>query len=183
MNYTKHSTALVGSNVKIGDDTRIWAFVNIDDDVVIGQNCNVSDHCFIERGVKIGDNVTIKNGVSIFDGVVIEDDVFCGTNVVFINDRNPRSKNEDWILEKTSIKKGATLGSNATILCGIAIGSYALVAAGSVVVKDVLPFEIVAGNPAKKIGYACSCGKRLDESHQCSCGLSYQEGEQGLECK
>ena len=180
MRYSKHSTALVSDKAKIGEGTRIWAFVNIQEDAIVGSECNICDHCFLEKGSRIGNQVTIKNGVSIFDGVILEDNVFCGTNVVFVNDRNPRSKKENWILEKTMIKKGATIGSNATILCGITIGEYAFVGAGSVVTKDVLPFELVAGNPAKKIGYACFCGKKIDDFLKCSCGLVYRMAEKGL---
>ncbi|MDD3375018.1 MAG: acyltransferase [Candidatus Omnitrophica bacterium] len=181
MNYSKHPTALVNDKSQIGDRTRIWAFVNIQDGAIVGSDCNICDCCFLEKGAKLGNRVTIKNGVSIFDGVILEDDVFCGTNVVFVNDRNPRSKKEDWVLEKTIVKKGATIGSNATVLCGVTIGEYAFVGAGSIVTKDVLPFEMVVGNPARKIGYACCCGKRLEESLKCSCGLLYSIGEKGLE--
>ena len=180
MNYSKHPTALVSDKAQIGEGTRIWAFVNIGDNAIVGSECNICDHCFLEKGVRIGNQVTIKNGVSLFDGITLEDDVFCGTNVVFVNDRNPRSQKKDWVLEKTVVKKGATIGSNATILCGITIGEYAFVAAGSVVVKDVMPFEMVAGNPARKIGHACRCGKKVDESLKCSCGLTYSMTEKGL---
>jgi acetyltransferase-like isoleucine patch superfamily enzyme len=179
--YFKHSKALVGTKADIGDKTRVWAFVNVQDGAKIGKACNVADHCFIEKGVVIGDHVTIKNGVSLFDGIVLGDDVFCGTNVVFVNDRRPRSHRKDaWTLEKTIVKKGATLGSNATILCGITIHEYGFVGAGSVVTKDVLPYTIVVGNPARPGGYACRCGRKLDKKFSCVCGLSYRQSKKGL---
>lgn len=181
MNYFKHPTALVGPKASVGKKTRVWAFANIQDGAVVGSFCNVTDHCFIEKGVKIGDHVTIKNGVSLFEGVTLEDDVFCGTNVVFVNDRRPRSHRKDaWTLEKTLVKKGATIGSNATLLCGLTVGTYALIGAGSVVTRDVPAHAIVVGNPAKVIGFACACGRKLGKKLACSCGLSYRREKKGL---
>ena len=173
MKYFRHKTTLLGPRAKIGEKTKIWAFANIQDGAIIGKSCKVSDGCFIEKGVVIGDYVTLKNGVCLFEGITMEDGVFCGTHVTFINDRYPRS-HRPWVLEKTKIKKGATLGSNATILCGLTIGEYAVVGAGSVVTKDVAPYAVVAGNPARFKGYACQCGKKLSESLRCSCSLSYR---------
>lgn len=179
--YFKHPKALVGKKTEIGEKTRVWAFANVQDGAKIGSACNIADHCFIEKGVVIGDHVTVKNGVSIFEGIVLEDDVFCGTNVVFVNDRRPRSHRKDpWTLEKTTVKKGATLGSNATILCGITIGEYGFVGAGSVVTKDVAPYAIVAGNPARPVGYACQCGRKLNEKFCCYCGLTFRQTKKGL---
>lgn len=181
MKYFKHPKALVGKKAVIKEKTRIWAFVNVQDGARIGAHCNIADHCFIEKGVVIGDHVTVKNGVALFDGVKIEDNVFCGTNVVFINDRRPRSHRKDsWTLEPTTVKKGATIGSNATILCGLTIGMYAFIGAGSVVTKDVPAYALVAGNPAKIIGYACRCGRKLDKKFSCSCGLKYQRTKAGI---
>ena len=181
MKYFKHPKALVGKKAVIGDKTRIWAFANVQDGVRIGVHCNIADHCFIEKGVVIGNHVTVKNGVALFDGVKIEDDVFCGTNVVFINDRRPRSHRQDaWTLEPTIVQKGATIGSNSTILCGLTIGTYAFIGAGSVVIQDVPAYAVVVGNPAKIIGYACRCGRKLDEKFLCSCGLKYRKTTAGL---
>jgi len=181
MDYFKHKTALVGKRARIGKKTRIWAFTNIQDGVHIGACCNIADHCFIEKGVVVGNHVTVKNGVSIFEGVTFEDDVFCGTNVVFINDRRPRSHRKDpWTLEKTLVKKGATIGSNATILCGITIGAYAFIGAGSVVTKDVPDYAMVVGNPAKGAGFVCQCGRPLKQGIVCSCGLCYRRWKKGL---
>lgn len=171
----QHEKSLVGKKAQIGEKTRIWAFVNIQDGAVIGAGCNICDGCFIEKGAVIGNHVTLKNGIAVFDGIVLEDDVFCGANCAFINDRYPRSHRKDsWALEKTLVKKGATIGTNATILCGIVIGEYAVVGAGSVVTKDVAAHTIVVGNPAKVMGFACQCGRTLQDSLKCSCGLKYK---------
>lgn len=178
MGYFKHNQALVQEGARIGDGTRIWAFANIQAGAVIGEGCNVCDGSFIEKGAVIGSHVTIKHHVAVFDGVTIGDDVFVGSNVAFINDRYPRSHRADpWTLEKTVVKKGATLGSNSTILCGVTVGEYAVVGAGSVVTADVPPHRIVYGNPAESTGYACRCGRRLDERLQCPCGRRYTQEE------
>lgn len=180
MNYFRHTSALVSPKARIGEKTRVWAFVNIQDGVTIGKNCNICDHCFIEEGVTIGNNVTVKNGVSVFKGITLEDNVFCGANAAFINDRYPRSNQNGWRLEKTLVQKGATIGSNATILCGVTVGAYAIIGAGTVVTKDVKPHAIVVGNPAVFKGYACRCGKKLPPSFKCPCGLRYMRSRQGL---
>jgi len=171
----KHDQSLVHPQAKIGEGTRIWAFCNIQDGAEIGTHCNICDGCFIEKGAKIGNNVTLKNGVNVWDGVVLEDDVFCGSNATFINDRHPRSNRQDqWTLEKTVVCKGATVGSNATILCGVTVGECALIGAGSVVTKDVPPYTLVAGNPAVSKGFICHCGKKLDKDFSCDCGRKYR---------
>ena len=124
-------------SVNIGKNTNIWQFCVVLKGAAIGSNCNICSHCFIENDVKIGNNVTVKNGVSLYDGIVIEDDVFIGPNAVFCNDKYPKSKNKNFKLEPILIKKGASIGANATILPGVTIGEGALVGAGSVVTKDV----------------------------------------------
>ena len=183
-NYFQHEKALIGSTAQIGENTRIWAFANIQDGAVIGRGCNICDGCFVEKGAVIGDNVTLKNGVNIFEGIVLEDDVFCGPHAAFINDRYPRSFNKDtWVLEKTIVKKGATIGCNATVLCGMTIGRYAFIGAGSVVTKDVGDFHIVRGNPARFTGYVCRCGKKLNENLICSCGCEFTLSGDRLELK
>ena len=124
-------------SVNIGKNTNIWQFCVVLEGAVLGSNCNICSHCFIENDVKIGNNVTVKNGVSLYDGIVIEDDVFIGPNAVFCNDKYPKSKNKNFKLEPILIKKGASIGANATILPGVTVGEGALVGAGSVVTKDV----------------------------------------------
>lgn len=135
----------------IGKDTNVWQYVVILEKAVIGSNCNICSHCFIENDVTIGDRVTIKCGVQIWDGITIKDDVFIGPNVTFTNDNFPRSKKHKEP-ERTVIEKGASIGANATILCGITIGQNAMIAAGAVVTKDVPPNTLVMGNPAKVTG-------------------------------
>ncbi len=180
MGFFQHQQALVSSSAKIGSGSRIWAFVNIQDHVQMGEECNVCDGCFLEEGVRIGNHVTLKNGVYVFKGVSLEDDVFCGANTAFINDRYPRSHRKDpWTLEETVVKKGAALGCNSSILCGLTIGEHAFVGAGSVVTKDVAPHAIVCGNPAVFRGYACYCGRKLDDDLGCTCGLRFERMEDG----
>ena len=142
-----HAMADVQSNC-IGDGTNVWQFVVILKGAVIGQNCNICAQVFIENDVKIGDNVTIKCGVQLWDGITIENDVFIGPNVTFCNDKHPRSKSYPDAFMKTRVCEGASIGANATILPGLTIGKGAMVGAGSVVTKDVLPYTTVKGNPA-----------------------------------
>lgn len=131
--------------------TNIWQFCVIFPEAKIGENCNVCANTLIENDVIIGNNVTVKSGVQIYDGIIVEDNVFIGPNATFTNDLYPRSKNPNWELKRTIIKRGASIGANATILCGITIGEGAMIGAGSVVTKDVSPGELWVGNPAKFI--------------------------------
>ena len=147
-----HDQAICESKT-IGSGSRIWAFTHILPDAQIGSDCNICDHVFVENDVRIGSRVTVKCGVQIWDGVTLEDDVFVGPNVTFTNDMFPRSKKYPAEFGRTTIKKGASLGANSTILPGIVIGSYAMVGAGAVVTKSVPPNAIVVGNPAKIVGY------------------------------
>lgn len=149
----KHPNALVETQ-NIGKDTRIWAFTHILPNAVIGENCNICDHVFIENDVVIGNRVTIKSGVQLWDGITIEDDVFIGPNATFTNDPFPRSKKFLEQYSLTVISQGASVGANATILPGLLIGQYAMIGAGTVVTKNVPPFAIVVGNPARITGYA-----------------------------
>jgi acetyltransferase-like isoleucine patch superfamily enzyme/dTDP-4-dehydrorhamnose 3,5-epimerase-like enzyme len=152
MNYFKHPTALVESHY-IGEKTRIWAYAHVLPRAKIGEDCNICDHTFIENDVVIGSRVTVKCGVQIWDGIVVEDDVFIGPNATFTNDPFPRSKKYLKKFEKTVVRKGASIGANATILPGVEIGQFSMVRAGAVVTKDVPPHAIVAGNPARITGY------------------------------
>lgn len=162
---------------EIGDGTKIWQFVVVLKDAKVGQNCNICSHCFIENDVVIGNNVTIKNGVQLWDGVRLEDNVFIGPNVTFTNDLMPRSKQYPDKFLKTVVKRGASVGANATIIAGITIGEYAMVGAGSVVTKDVPNYALVYGTPARIMGYVCECGKKLEFKSsiaKCSCGKVYK---------
>jgi acetyltransferase-like isoleucine patch superfamily enzyme len=145
-----HPRAICESS-NVGTGTRIWAFSHVLPHAKIGQNCNICENVFIENRVAIGNNVTIKNGVQIWDGVSVEDNVFIGPNVTFCNDKFPQSGNKDFNLILTTIKQGASLGANSTILPGVEIGVFAVVGAGSVVTKNVGDYQVVAGNPARQI--------------------------------
>ncbi len=173
--FFRHDQALIHPDASVGEGTRVWAFCNIQPGASIGRQCNICDGCFIESGAKIGNNVTLKNGVNIWEGVELEDDVFCGSQATFINDRHPRSNRDDaWTLEKTVVRKGATIGSNATVLCGVTVGENAMVAAGSVVTRDVPPYTLVVGNPAAPKGFICRCGKKIAKDFSCECGRRYR---------
>jgi acetyltransferase-like isoleucine patch superfamily enzyme len=149
---------------------------------VIGQHCNICDHAFVESNVVIGDGVTIKNGVAVWDGVTLGDHVFVGPNAVFTNDLNPRAEvkksHEQFVL--TEIQEGATIGANATIVCGVTLGRYAFIGAGTVVIRDVPAYSLMVGNPARHIGYMCECGETLPETLLCSCGKQFQPSGNGL---
>ena len=184
----RHQTALVESE-DIGPGTSIWAYSHIMAGARVGRNCNIGDHCFVEGGASIGDNVTMKNGNMIWEGVTIEDDVFVGPHVFFTNDRYPRSHRgaaggarhaakKGWLLP-TIVQRGASLGAGAVLCPGIAVGRYAMVAAGAVVTRDVPPFSLVKGNPARPSGWVCFCGHPLHfEHHQAvcaDCGRQFQQ--------
>ncbi|MEH6590006.1 MAG: WxcM-like domain-containing protein [Halioglobus sp.] len=154
MSENFHPKSLVEEGANIGEGTRVWAFAHILPGAVIGEDCNVCDHVFIENDVRIGDRVTVKCGVQLWDGISLEDDVFVGPNATFTNDKFPRSKQYPEQYAKTLIRKGASIGANATILPGLTIGSGAMVGAGAVVTGDVPSRAIVAGNPARIVGYA-----------------------------
>lgn len=179
MKFYKHPTAIVETD-KIGEGTKIWHFVHIRENAKIGKNCNIGKCVYIDKDVEIGNNVKIQNFATIYKGVKIEDDVFIGPSVTFTNDLYPRAFiwSEDKIIP-TLVKRGASIGANATIVCGVTIGEYAMIGAGSVVTRDVPPFGLVYGNPAKLKGFVCYCGKKLenvveenDEKivYRCSCG-------------
>lgn len=171
-----HTHALVEPGATIAGGTRVWAFVHVLPGAVIGRDCNVCDHVFIENDVIIGDRVTIKCGIYLWDGITIENDVHLGPNVVFTNDLYPRSK-QAFELKRTVVRRGASVGANATVLPGVTIGEHALIGAGSVVTKDVPAHTLVVGNPARPIGYVCDCGQRLgqaDDAWSCrECGRRY----------
>ena len=166
-----HDKAIVDDIDAIGTDTNVWAFAHVMAGAKIGNHCNLGDHAFVEAGAIIGDNVTLKNGVLVWEGVVIEDDVFVGPRVTFTNDRFPRSprmenvkphysKKSNWLVE-TIVRKGCSIGASATICPDVELGKYSMVAAGAVVTKDVEPFSLVMGSPARAVGYVCRCGQKL----------------------
>jgi acetyltransferase-like isoleucine patch superfamily enzyme len=156
----RHPTALVETDA-VGPGTRIWAFVHVMPGATIGSDCNIGDHCFIEGGTRIGNGVVLKNGVSLWTGVTIEDGAFIGPNVAFTNVFAPRARIFPKHWETTQVMEGASIGANATIVCGARLGRFCLVGAGSVVTRDVPDFGIVYGNPARLKGWACRCGQRL----------------------
>lgn len=176
MNYFVHPRAFVESK-KVGKGTRIWAFSHVMEGASIGGDCNVGEHCFIESGVVIGNNVVVKNGVSVWDKICIEDKVFLGPNMVFTNDLFPRSGVRDSSrFLPIIVKKGASIGANATIVCGVTIGEYSFIGAGSVVTKDVPAFAIAYGNPARLKGHICVCARKLEftgDAASCECGKRY----------
>jgi len=175
-----HASAVVSNEAKIGDGTKVWINVQVREQAEIGTNCIISKDVYIDHAVKIGHRCKIQNSVSVYNGVTIEDDVFVGPNVAFTNDKVPRAFNLEWKTTPTLVKRGASIGANATILCGITIGQYAMVAAGSVVTKSVPDQTLVMGNPALIVGYVCHCGNRLDQQDQCNvCGKITELGAAG----
>lgn len=169
-----HPTAEVSEKAVIGEGTKIWNQVQIRENAHIGKNCIISKNVYIDSDVSLGDNVKVQNNVNVYHGVIIEDDVFLGPSMTFTNDFYPRAFSEEWEVYKTEVKKGASIGANATIVCGITIGEYAMVGAGSVVTKDVPPHALVVGNPAKRVGTVCKCGYKLDSSGHCTqCGSTF----------
>jgi len=160
--YFIHNTSLVEQDVKIGEGTKIWHFSHIDSEATIGENCVIGQNVYIGKGVKIGNGCKIQNNVSIFNGVTLEDDVFCGPSCVFTNVLTPRAfieKKDEFLL--TLVERGASIGANATIVCGTNIGKYSLIGAGAVVTKNVKQHSIVRGLPAKQNGWVCFCGEKL----------------------
>jgi UDP-2-acetamido-3-amino-2,3-dideoxy-glucuronate N-acetyltransferase len=163
MSYQAHETAIIDAGANIGVDTHIWHWTHVCAGARVGRNCSLGQNVFVGNDVVIGDNVKIQNNVSVYDAVTIEDDVFCGPSMVFTNVYNPRSavKRKDQY-RRTLVKKGASIGANATIVCGVTIGQFAFIAAGAVINKDVKPFALMAGVPAKQIGWMSEHGERLD---------------------
>lgn len=163
MSYQVHTSAIVDEGAQIGAGSRIWHFVHVCAGARIGEGCSLGQNVFVSNRVVIGNNVKIQNNVSVYDNVTLEDDVFCGPSMVFTNVYNPRSavsRKEEY--RDTLVRKGATLGANSTVVCGVTIGEYAFVAAGAVVNRDVRPYALVAGVPAKQIGWMSQQGERVE---------------------
>ena len=175
--YFVHKSSFVDDDVKIGKNTKIWHFCHIQKGAELGENCSLGQNVNIVNNVKIGNYVKIQNNVSVYEGVELEDYVFCGPSMVFTNDLTPRAKYPKGSAnyKKTIIKRGATIGANATVVCGHELGEWSMVAAGAVVTKNVIPHALVAGVPAKQIGWVCECGQVLDKNQKCpSCGRQYK---------
>lgn len=160
-----HKTASIDEGARIGADTNVWHYSHIREDSDIGRGCNIGQGCYVDKGAKIGNNVKIQNNVSVWHGVTIEDDCFIGPSVTFTNDLYPRAFIwDEGRVSTILVKKGSSIGANSTIICGNrVIGQYALVAAGSVVTKDVPDFGMVRGNPARLVGFVCKCGHKLEK--------------------
>ncbi|MBI4381951.1 MAG: N-acetyltransferase [candidate division NC10 bacterium] len=177
-----HKCALV-EDCDIGEGTRVWAFTHVMRKARVGARCNLGEGVFVEEGAVIGNDCTIKNGVALWDGVRLGNKVFVGPNAVFTNVLRPRAgrRTPKSHFLPTVVEDGATIGANATILCGVTIGSYAFVALGSVVLRNVPPYSLVGGNPARFSGWVCQCASRLEQNLACAeCGLRYQESDNGL---
>jgi len=182
--YFVHPSACVDDKAQIGSGTKVWHFSHISGNCQIGSNCTIGQNVFVAPDVKIGDFCKIQNNVSIYEGVELSDYVFCGPSMVFTNVQRPRCKYPQRGAEfyaHTPIGEGASIGANATIVCGHRIGCNAFIAAGSVVTKDVPDHAIMMGNPARQRGWACECGEKLGDDLICpKCGRRYEQGEKGL---
>lgn len=185
--YFNHETAIVDDGATIGNGTKIWHFSHIMNKAKIGEHCSLGQNVFIANHVTIGNHVKIQNNVSIYEGVILEDHVFCGPSMVFTNVKNPRSafpRNTSNDYLQTIVQQGASIGANATIVCGITIGKWAFIAAGAVVTKDVPAYHVVAGVPARTIGWMCECGTALEfENHFSACiqcGKKYQKQAEAI---
>lgn len=182
--YFVHESSYIDEGAEIGGGTRIWHFCHIQKGARIGSNCSLGQNVNIANNVVIGNGVKIQNNVSVYEGVAIEDHVFLGPSCVFTNDLTPRAKypkgKENY--KKTWVREGASVGANATIVCGHEIGRWAMVAAGAVITKNVPSYALMAGVPAKQVGWVCECGRPLPESLRCTaCERQYLEKESGLE--
>lgn len=185
--YFRHETAVVDEGARVGRGTRIWHFCHVMAGAEIGEDCTLGQNCFVARGVRLGRGCKIQNNVSLYEGVILEDEVFVGPSAVFTNVRTPRAafprnRPEDYV--PTVVKRGATIGANATVVCGVTIGEWAFVAAGAVVTRDVPPYALVAGVPARPVGFACRCGVplRLEDGRAIcrDCGRTYVREGDGL---
>lgn len=181
--YFVHESSYIDEDVEIGDGTKVWYFCHIQKGARIGKNCSLGQNVNISNNVKIGNGVKIQNNVAVYEGVEIEDDVFCGPSCVFTNDLTPRAKypkgHENY--KKTRIRRGASIGANATIVCGHTVGRWALIGAGAVVASDVPDHALMLGVPAKRMGWVCECGELLKNGLKCAkCGRFYTESPVGL---
>jgi UDP-2-acetamido-3-amino-2,3-dideoxy-glucuronate N-acetyltransferase len=186
--FFAHPSAVVDAGASIGAGTRIWHFCHVGAGAQIGADCSLGQNVFVAPGVRIGDGVKLQNNVSIYAGVVLEDFVFCGPSMVFTNVRVPRARHPRPLesYEPTLVRRGASIGANATVVCGVTIGRFALVGAGAVVTADVVDYGVVMGVPARAAGWACECGERLifpcSHAACAACGRRYRRDDQGRVC-
>lgn len=182
-NFFVHESSIVDDNVTIGENTKIWHFCHIQSGAVIGSNCSLGQNVNVSNDVRIGDGVKIQNNVSIYEGVELENYVFCGPSCVFTNDLTPRAKYPKGRVgyKKTLVSEGASIGANATIVCGHKVGKWAMIGSGAVVTSDVLDYSLMLGVPARHCGWVCECGDILKNGLKClKCGRQYEETESGL---
>ena len=177
MGFYAHNTAVVDEGCTIGEGTKIWHFSHIMPNCEIGEGCNIGQNVVISPEVRLGNNVKVQNNVSIYDNVILENNVFCGPSSVFTNVINPRSfierKNE---YRTTIVKEGASIGANATIVCGVTLGKYCFIGAGAVVTKDIPDYALIYGVPAMIRGWVCECGEKLDKEYKCNrCNKKYKK--------
>jgi len=183
--YFVHESSYVDEGALVGAGSKIWHFCHIMPGAVIGARCNLGQNVVVMGGTRIGNNVKIQNNVSIYEGVTLEDDVFCGPSCVFTNVNNPRSHvSRRHEFRQTLVRRGASIGANATVICGVTVGEYALIGAGAVVTSDVPAYALMVGVPARRVGWICQCGERLhlrEGAAACGlCGASYREEQGGL---
>ena len=162
-----HSTAEVSPDAEIGEGTKIWNQAQVREGAVVGEGCIISKNVYIDENVHIGSHVKIQNNVNVYHGVTVEDDVFLGPSMTFTNDMFPRAFNDDWEVSETLVRRGASIGANCTIRCGIEIGEYAMIGAGSTVTKSVPAHALMVGNPARQIGWVCKCGSKIEKDGVC----------------
>ena len=159
-------TSVVDKTAVIGEGTRVWNFVHVRENAEIGKECVLADYVYVGRGVKIGNNVKLENRATVYEGVTIEDKVFVGPHVTFTNDLIPRSFNTDWKILQTLVKEGSSIGAGTVIVCGVTIGEYALIGAGSVVTENIPPHALAYGNPARIRGFVCRCSRKLETTEK-----------------
>ena len=185
LDFFAHESSYVDAGAVVGKGTKIWHFSHVMPGAVIGERCNLGQNVVVMPGTRIGNNVKIQNNVSIYEGVELEDDVFCGPSCVFTNVMNPRSAvSRKTEYRATKVKRGGSIGANATIVCGVTLGEYAFIGAGAVVTSDVPAFGLMVGVPARRVGWMCQCGERLrvqgGRASCAACGATYEESAGSL---